>query len=127
MNVTTQDDQLTARNARNPPSRQIVQRSLAGKLGVAVRCNDYLDPSIGQYAQEIDVYQGTTAKDVMAQLRKVVASCRSFHDSQATRESRSSQSDSGDCRCFAGSSGRTAAGRRDRNARRTAAAAASCR
>jgi hypothetical protein len=46
--------------------------------------NDYLDPSIGQYAQEIDVYQGTTAQDVMAQLRKVVARCRSFHDSQTS-------------------------------------------
>lgn len=46
--------------------------------------NDYLDPSIGQYAQEIDVYQDTTAQDVMAQLRKVVASCQSFHDSQTS-------------------------------------------
>lgn len=46
--------------------------------------NSYLDPSIGQYAQEIDVYQGTTAQDVMAQLRKVVAGCRSFHDSQTS-------------------------------------------
>ena len=46
--------------------------------------NDYLDTSIGQYAQEIDVYQGTTAQDVMARLRKVVASCRSFHDSQTS-------------------------------------------
>ena len=46
--------------------------------------NDYLDTSIGQYAQEIDVYQGTTAQDVMAHLRKVVASCRSFHDSQTS-------------------------------------------
>ena len=46
--------------------------------------NDYLDTSSGQYAQEIDVYQGTTAQDVMAQLRKVVASCRSFRDSQTS-------------------------------------------
>jgi len=46
--------------------------------------NDYLDTSIGQYAQEIDVYQGTTAQDVIAHLRKVVASCRSFHDSQTS-------------------------------------------
>ncbi len=46
--------------------------------------NDYLDTSIGQYAQEIDVYQGTTAQDVMAHLRKVAASCRSFHDSQTS-------------------------------------------
>ena len=46
--------------------------------------NDYLDTSIGQYAQEIDVYQATTAQDVMAHLRKVVASCRSFRDSQTS-------------------------------------------
>jgi hypothetical protein len=46
--------------------------------------NDYLDTSIGQYAQEIDVYQGTTAQGVMAHLRKVVGSCRSFHDSQTS-------------------------------------------
>jgi hypothetical protein len=46
--------------------------------------SDYLDTSIGQYAQDIDVYQGTTAQDVMAHLRKVVTSCRSFHDSQTS-------------------------------------------
>lgn len=46
--------------------------------------NDYLDTSIGQYAQEIDVYQGTTAQDVMAHLRKAAARCRSFHDAQTS-------------------------------------------
>jgi hypothetical protein len=46
--------------------------------------NDYLDQNAGQYAQEIDVYQGSAAQDVMAKLRQVAASCRSFHEAQTS-------------------------------------------
>lgn len=46
--------------------------------------NDYLDQNAGQYAQEIDVYQGSTAQDVMAKLRHAAASCRGFHDAQTS-------------------------------------------
>lgn len=46
--------------------------------------NDYINQNAGQYAQEIDVYQGSTAQDVMAKLRQVVAGCRSFHDAQTS-------------------------------------------
>jgi hypothetical protein len=46
--------------------------------------NDYIDQNTGQYGQEIDVYQGTTAEQVMANLRKVAARCQSFRDSQTS-------------------------------------------
>jgi hypothetical protein len=46
--------------------------------------NDYLDQNAGQYAQEIDVYQGTTAEAVMARLRTVAVRCKSFHDAQTS-------------------------------------------
>jgi hypothetical protein len=46
--------------------------------------NDYLDQNAGQYAQEIDIYQGSTAQNVMAKLRQVAASCRGFHDAQTS-------------------------------------------
>jgi hypothetical protein len=46
--------------------------------------NDYLNQNAGQYAQEIDVYQGTTAQQVMAKLRQVVVRCAHFHDAQTS-------------------------------------------
>ena len=46
--------------------------------------NDYIDQNTGQYAQQIDVYQGTTAEQVMANLRKAAARCQSFRDSQTS-------------------------------------------
>lgn len=46
--------------------------------------NDYVDQNAGQYAQEIDVFQGSTAQHVMAELRQVASSCRSLHDAQTS-------------------------------------------
>jgi hypothetical protein len=46
--------------------------------------NVYFNQNAGQYSQEIDVYQGSTAQDVMAKLRQVAARCRSFHDAQTS-------------------------------------------
>ena len=46
--------------------------------------NDYLNQNAGQYAQEIDVFQGTTAQQVMAKLRQMVANCPHFHDAQTS-------------------------------------------
>jgi hypothetical protein len=46
--------------------------------------NDYIDQNAGQYGQEIDVYQGTTAEQVMANLRKLATHCQSFPDSQTS-------------------------------------------
>src|SRR5215469_1144413 len=39
--------------------------------------NVYFNQNAGQYGQEIDVYQGSTAQDVMAELHHVAARCRS--------------------------------------------------
>jgi hypothetical protein len=44
--------------------------------------NDYLDASSDRYAQEIDLFEGTTAADVMATIRSVAFSCRTFQDPQ---------------------------------------------
>jgi hypothetical protein len=57
---------------------------LGNGSAVSFAQNDYLDQNAGQYAQEIDVYQGSAAQDVMAKLRQVAASCRSFHEAQTS-------------------------------------------
>jgi hypothetical protein len=58
---------------------------LAGVGSVSFAQNDYIDRSISeQYAQEIDVYQGTSAKDVMTGLRRLARTCPSFHDAQTS-------------------------------------------
>ena len=44
----------------------------------------YFNQNAGQYSQEINVYQGSTAQDVMAKLRQAAARCRSFHDAQTS-------------------------------------------
>jgi len=46
--------------------------------------NVYFNQNAGQYSQEIDVYQGSTAQDVMAKLRQVAARCRTIHDAQTS-------------------------------------------
>jgi len=46
--------------------------------------NVYFNQNAGQYFQEIDVYQRSTAQNVMAKLRQVAARCRSFHDAQTS-------------------------------------------
>lgn len=47
--------------------------------------NDYLDQDTSeQYAQEIDVYQGTGAETAMTDLRKLARTCPSFTDSQTS-------------------------------------------
>ena len=46
--------------------------------------NVYFNQNAGQYSQEINVYQGSTAQDVMAKLRQAAARCRSFHDAQTS-------------------------------------------
>jgi len=46
--------------------------------------NVYFNQNAGQYSQEIDVYQGSTAQDVMAKLSQVAARCQSFHDAQTS-------------------------------------------
>jgi hypothetical protein len=46
--------------------------------------NDYLDANNDRYAQEIDLFQGTTAEDVMATIRSAAASCKTFPDPQTS-------------------------------------------
>jgi hypothetical protein len=46
--------------------------------------NVYFNQNAGQYGQEINAYQGSTAEDVMAKLRQVAARCRGFHDAQTS-------------------------------------------
>jgi hypothetical protein len=58
---------------------------LAGIGSVSFAENDYLDQSTSeQYAQEIDVFQGTGAETAMANLRKLARTCPSFKDSQTS-------------------------------------------
>jgi hypothetical protein len=58
---------------------------LAGVGAVSWAQNDYIDQNAGgQYAQEIDVYQGTSAQDAMAGLRKLAGTCPSFRDAQTS-------------------------------------------
>lgn len=58
---------------------------LAGVGGVSFAESDYVNKNTSEeYAQEIDVYRGTSAKDVMAGLRKLARTCPSFHDSQSS-------------------------------------------
>src|ERR1017187_10091768 len=59
--------------------------ALADVGSVSFAENDYIDKvNSEQYAQEIDVFRGTSAKDAMAGLRKLASTCPSFHDSQTS-------------------------------------------
>jgi hypothetical protein len=58
---------------------------LANRSPVSFAQVAYLATNLGEYAQEIDVYQGTTAQRVMVNLRKVAtAHCRHFNDPQTS-------------------------------------------
>jgi hypothetical protein len=57
---------------------------LGGGGAVSFAENVYFNQNAGQYFQEIDAYQGSTAQDVMGKLRQVAARCRSFHDAQTS-------------------------------------------
>jgi hypothetical protein len=58
---------------------------LANLGPVSFAQNAYIDTNIGEYAQELDVFQGTTAQRVMANLSKVAtARCRHFNDPQTS-------------------------------------------
>ncbi len=58
---------------------------LAGGGAVSFAQDAYLDTNLGEYAQEVNVYQGTTAQRVMANLRQVVTvRCRHFNDPQTS-------------------------------------------
>ncbi|MEV5611079.1 hypothetical protein [Streptomyces sp. NPDC052225] len=55
--------------------------ALTGDEGVSFAQNDYVnDDSSADIAQEIDVFRGTTAKTVMQHLKKVVAACPTYKD-----------------------------------------------
>jgi hypothetical protein len=77
--------------APTPPSQQACTAlngvswvQLGGGGAVSFAQNDYLDTSLGQYAQEIDVFQGATAQNVMATLRSLPSSCKTFQDPQTS-------------------------------------------
>lgn len=56
---------------------------ITGVDGVSFAQNDYINKDTSEdIAQEIDVYQGTTAAGVMQSLRKAVAACQGYQDSQ---------------------------------------------
>jgi hypothetical protein len=58
---------------------------LSGVGSVSFAQNDFIDQSTSeQYAQEIDVYQGTSAQEAMAGLRKLAGTCPTFHDAQTS-------------------------------------------
>jgi hypothetical protein len=58
---------------------------LSGVGSVSFAQDDFIDQNISeQYAQEIDVYRGTSAQDTMAGLRKLASTCPAFHDSQTS-------------------------------------------
>jgi hypothetical protein len=57
---------------------------LGGGGAVSFAENDYLDTSLGQYAQEIDVFEGTAAQNVMTTLRTQASSCKTFQDPQTS-------------------------------------------
>ena len=51
---------------------------LAGQGAVSFAQNDYLDSAKNEIAQEVDVYQGTTAQTVMTRLQQVFAACATY-------------------------------------------------
>jgi uncharacterized protein YceK len=55
---------------------------LAGLSAVSFAQNDYLDAAKNEIAQEIDVYQGTTAQTVMTRLKQVFAACVTFKSTE---------------------------------------------
>src|SRR6202035_5216070 len=58
---------------------------LSGVGAVSWAQNDYVDKVTSvTYAQEIDVYRGTSAQDTMAGLRKLASTCPSFQDQQTS-------------------------------------------
>jgi hypothetical protein len=58
---------------------------LSGVGAVSWAQNDYVDKATSvTYAQEIDVYRGTSAQDAMAGLRKLASTCPSFQDPQTS-------------------------------------------
>jgi hypothetical protein len=59
--------------------------ALTGIDGVSFAQNDYINKSSSfELAQEIDVYQGSTAQTVFAALGKLAAACPSFTDAQTS-------------------------------------------
>lgn len=58
---------------------------VAGHSAASFAQNDYIDKSTAEeFAQEIDAYRGTTARDVMTALSRIGAKCPSFTDSQTS-------------------------------------------
>lgn len=58
---------------------------LTGYSGVSFAQNDYVDSSTSaELAQEIDVYQGTTATDVLTALGKLATVCPTYTDAQTS-------------------------------------------
>ena len=58
---------------------------LAGTGSVSIAQDDYIDRANSQeYAEEIDVYQGTGAQATMAGLRKLAVTCPRFRDRQTS-------------------------------------------
>lgn len=56
---------------------------VSGVDGVSFAQNDYVNKNTSQeIAQEIDVYRGSTASDVVKGLQKTVAACNGFADAQ---------------------------------------------
>jgi hypothetical protein len=59
--------------------------ALSGVGSVSFAQNDYVDQDTSEeYAQEIDVFQGSGAQQAMAGLRKLATTCPTFSDSQTS-------------------------------------------
>jgi hypothetical protein len=56
---------------------------LSGQGAVAFAQNDYLDSAKNEIAQEIDVYESTTAQTVMTRLQQVFAACATYKSTDA--------------------------------------------
>ncbi|MDJ0343348.1 hypothetical protein QMK19_19710 [Streptomyces sp. H10-C2] len=57
--------------------------AVTGVTGVSFSQNDYMSKNTSEdIAQEIDVYQGTTAADVVKSLKAIAAACHTYTDSQ---------------------------------------------
>lgn len=59
--------------------------NLADLGSVSFVQSDYIDKATSEeFAQEIDAFQGTTARDVMTALSKITAKCPTFKDSETS-------------------------------------------
>lgn len=82
---TTYQQPSTAPAAAAPDCTRLTATAwvaVAGMGAASFAQDDYLDSAKNEIAQEIDVYQGTTAQTVMTRLQQVFAACATYTASQ---------------------------------------------